>query len=80
MPVHELVKAAGLLYDLMTGSEIEMIGVSQNNLRTQFLHILRLHGLYRGLSAYRHEYRSLDVTVRRVDGAETRPGPLISFI
>ena len=39
------VQAAGLLYQLMSGTQIQMIGIAQNNLRIARLQLLRRHGL-----------------------------------
>ena len=63
IPVHELVKSAGLSNDILAGSQIEMIGVSQNDFGAGGLHIFRFHGFHRSLSAHRHKYRGFNGAV-----------------
>src|ERR1700743_2200355 len=64
IPTHESVQPAQLAYQLMPRPQIEVIGVSQNDLRIQvFQHVLR-HGFYRGSRSHRHEYRRLYNAVR----------------
>ena len=73
VPAVELVEAAGFLDDIGAGTQVEMVCVAKDNLSldivTQFM---RVDTLDRAKGAYRHKYRSLDLTVVGRDHTGTR--------
>ena len=73
LPVHELVKAPKLANELMTGPEVEVVGVAKNDLGTQFFKIFRGDCLDSRLGSNRHKYWCFDLAVQCVDNAA--PGP-----
>ncbi len=70
-PVHERAETAGLVDDVGTRLQIQVIRVGQNRLRTEVFHGLGQHGLDGRLGADRDERRGVDVTVR---GSDHPPG------
>ena len=68
-PVHERAEAAGLVQEVVTGLQVQVIRVGQQRLRAEVLHRLRQHRLDRGLRGHRDERRRLDPPVRRGDDA-----------
>ena len=61
VPVHEFMKSAKLLNQLVTGSHVQMVGVGQLYLCSDFLQIVGRYGsLYRPHSSHIHENRCLD--------------------
>jgi hypothetical protein len=54
------MKTAGQVDELWTWSEHQMIGIGQNDLRSESLDFGGMERLYRGLRANRHEGWSLD--------------------
>lgn len=69
LPGHESVQAAELIDGNVTGPQIEMIGVAENDRRAGlFEHLLR-EGLDRSLGAYGHEHRRVNHAVRRGDAS-----------
>ena len=63
-PSAEAVEAAGFMQDFGAGTQIEMVGVAQNDLRlyvvAQFAHVHAFHG---AACAHRHEDGGLDGAV-----------------
>ena len=67
VPAHEFVQPTHFAHQLVPGSEIEVIGIAQNDLRAQtFKDVLR-NGLYCPCCSYRHEGRSFYRAVRCMD-------------
>ena len=66
-PAIELLQPSGSPQNLRPGSQVEMIGIAEDNLRTHFLsklpHMDRLDGADR---SHRHKYRCVYVSVWRV--------------
>ena len=60
VPVHEFVQPTHLLHQIRTGANIQVIGIAQNDLRTDLFDLRRRHPLDRGLCADRHEDRGLN--------------------
>lgn len=80
VPVHELAQPAGLVDDVGSRLQVQVVRIGEQRLRTEFLHGLGQHGLDRGLGSDGHERRRRDITVRCVDGAGSsepvlEPGP-----
>jgi len=77
VPTVELVQSSCTLDDVHTGSQIEVIGVTQDNLRldiiSQFRHLYRLDGAHR---ANGHEDRGLDLAVVGRDESSSGIGSL----
>ena len=64
IPSHKLVKATHLLYQLITGSQVEMIGVGKLNLTSDILQIFCTQCTLNGaLGTNIHKYRSLHRSV-----------------
>jgi hypothetical protein len=59
VPVHEIMEAAKLANQFMTGPDKQVVGVSQYDLGPQLQKIFRSHSLDRGLGTNRHENRCL---------------------
>ena len=59
IPVHKLVQAAETPDQLMAGPDIEMIGITEDNLGIHLGQVFRGDGLHRAQSAHRHKYRGL---------------------
>ena len=56
IPTVELVQATGSLNDVHAGTQIQVIGVAQNNLSLHlFLHLVHVHCLDGTYSAHRHK-------------------------
>ena len=70
MPVHEAVQAAGLLDQLFSGPQMQVIGIGQQNLGADLLHLPAGHGLDAGGGAHRHIDRGLNIPVRGVQHAQ----------
>src|SRR5271170_2759862 len=79
VPIHELVQTAGGADDIKAGTQIQMIGVAENDLRVHLLEFAWVKRLDAGLRADRHEHRRLDDAVRGGQTAEPRFGVRIGF-
>ena len=64
VPVAEVMKAVEGLEDLDSGSEIEMVCISENQVVADFGHIIMMDGLDRSVGSHRHKGRGLDHAVR----------------
>src|SRR5687768_2107585 len=64
VPAGELVKAAAPSDQLVAGTQHQVIGVAENDARTDLLKVLSSQGFYRALGAHRHEDRRLERPVR----------------
>ena len=65
LPVHEPVQTAEVRDQSMSRSEVEMVGIAEDDFRTQAADLLRRQRLDRGLRAHRHEDRRGRIAVRR---------------
>src|SRR3989338_1105455 len=70
VPVDELVQAAGLSYQLMAGTQKEMIGIAEQYLRADLVDIPHRHRLDRPLRADRQKGGSVDDAMRSVELAD----------
>src|SRR6185312_3071549 len=74
-PGGELVQSAQAADALVTGAQIQMVGVAEDDLRPQSFQIILADGLDRGPRAHRHEAGRGDVAMDGVqDAAPRRPG------
>ena len=80
VPVHELMQSAQLPNDFMAGSQEQVIGVRQQNLRADLVHLVRAHGLDGCLRADGHENGGLHIAVRQVQRAAARARPRIDLV
>ena len=80
VPVHEVVQAARLLHEVFAGAQVQVVGVRQQNLRADFLHLAGRHGFHARCRANRHVNRRLNVAVRRVQHAQPRAGLLANVL
>ena len=71
VPVHKRMQTAGLSYDVVTGPQVKMVGVGEDDLGTYLFQFFRRHGLYRSAGTDRHEDRREHVAVRRVQDASS---------
>ena len=65
VPFHEFMESAGFFYQLMTGTQIQMICIGQQNFGAGLRYFIGGGGLYRRLSAHGHENRRGDHAVCR---------------
>ena len=72
-PVHETPEPAGLVHQVGTGLQIQVIGIGQQRLGTEIGHGLRQHRLHARLGSDGYEGRGADVAVGGVDRAGTCP-------
>ena len=71
VPVHETVQAAQIFNDLMAGTKVQVIGVSEDDLRAAIHEIFRRQCFDRRLRSHRHERRSFYGSVRGRDDAQS---------
>ena len=76
MPVHKIMQPACLADDVLAGTQVEMVGVTQDDLGVDLLHLPGGHGLDRSLGAHRHINGRGNIAVGRVQHAQARPGLL----
>ncbi len=69
VPVHELAETAGLVDDVGSRLQVQVVRVGEHGLRAEVLHRLRQHRLDGRLGADRDERGRPDVPVRGMDGA-----------
>jgi hypothetical protein len=79
MPIHELVQTAGGANDVEAGAQVEMISVTENDLRAHLVKFTRVERLDTGLRADGHEHGRLDDAARGGQSAEARLGRPIRF-
>ena len=77
-PGHEVVESAGGPHRLVPGPQVKMIGVGQQDLDSQPFEILLGHAFDAARRADRHEGRSLDDAVGRVEEAGARAGARVA--
>ena len=78
-PAHEAVQAARLADQILAGAQVQVVGVGQHDLRADFQHLARGHGLDGGGGAHGHVDGGVDVAVRRVQQAQARARLLAGF-
>ena len=78
VPVHKPVDAAGFADDVDAGSQVEVVGVSEDDLRVQAFELGIDDALDGGLRAHGHEDRRLDVAMWRMQAAQSRRASGIS--
>ena len=66
---HEPVQSPGFLHQPFTGTEVEVIGVTEDDLGTALLYLNGGHGLHGGVGADRHEYGGFDGTMGGSEGS-----------
>ena len=71
VPTHEPVQPAKLTNQFMAGTQIEMIGVAEQDLTTEFVQITRQHRLDGSLRPHRHKARRFDRAMRGHQPAKT---------
>src|SRR5690606_1624390 len=54
------VQTTQTLNDIFAGTEMKMVSVAENNLRTEFAHLFRQHAFHRGLRSHGHKDGSFD--------------------
>ena len=72
-PIHKLMQAAGGAENIQAGTNGEMVGVAQQNLRAHLAQFARVQRLDAGLGADRHEDRRLDHAAAGGQPAQARP-------
>ena len=73
-PGHESVQAAHVANQLVPGTQIEMVGIRENDLRAEVFEILLRLAFYRCGGAHGHEGGRFDHAVRSGQAAEARAG------
>ena len=73
IPVHETVQAPQPPDPLMSGPQVEMVGIGKNDLRSHLPKLLRSHGLNGRLGAHRNKGRRAESTMG--SNALSQPGP-----
>ena len=79
VPGHELMQAARFPDQILTGAQVQVIGIGKHDFRANLRHFPRGHGLDGGYGTHRHIHRGMDVAVRRMQQAQTRAGLLAGF-
>ena len=72
VPGHEPVQPAAPRDQIVTGPQVQVIGVAQNDLGAERLEAVVERGLHRAARADRHERRRLDAAVRECEGTASR--------
>ena len=72
VPAHKVMQASQAFDPLVTGAQIKMVGIGQQDGSAQFSQVARLKRLDVGGSAHRGKGRHLYGTVRRVKGRAAR--------
>ena len=68
--VHKFVQAAGLLHQLVTRAQEQVIGVGQNHLATHVVKLLRREGFDGGLGSHGHEHGGFKGAVGRMQTSQ----------
>lgn len=63
--IHEFMESAKSGYELMSGTEIEVIGIGEDDLTPNRLDLISIQSLDGRLCANRHKYRCFDVPMGR---------------
>ncbi|SRR5258706_7542741 len=75
MPLHELVQTAHIADEFVAGTQIEMIGIAQDERGFDVLEMLGREGLDRCLRTHRREDRRDEVAMR--SGKNPRAGAVV---
>lgn len=71
VPIYELMKSAASTNNLSTGPQVEMVDVSENNLRANLIQFALLDRFDRSLRPHRHEDGRLNIPMVCVNNART---------
>jgi hypothetical protein len=74
IPGHELVQPAEPRDPLVTGAQVEVIGVGQDDRRAGSLEVIRVQRLDRRVRADRHELRRVDRAMGQLETAQAGTG------
>ena len=77
IPVHKFMKPPRLLHQLVAWTQVQVVGVGEDDGRPRLLHVPRRHGLHRGLGAHGHVHGGIDVPVGGVEAAQAGAGLLV---
>lgn len=69
MPAHETVQSSHFSHQLISGTQVQVVGVRQHQVSADFFELLGSNGFDRPLGAYRCENRGGDGSVRGVEDA-----------
>ncbi len=75
VPVGEGVEPAEGLHDVLTGAEMQVVGIPQHHLRPGALHFHRVEAAHGPVGADRHERRRCDLAMGRLQ----RPGASLAL-
>ena len=64
IPIHEFVQAAKMFDHIQSRPNKQVIGISKNDLRLEFMQLSRRDGFHRPLRPHRHKRRRLDYAVQ----------------
>ena len=78
-PIHEFVQPAGGADDVESGTQIEMVGVAEDDLRAHLAEFARVERLDAGLRADGHEHRRFHHAMRGGQPAKSRLCVRIGF-
>ena len=67
--MHEAMETAKTRDELFAGANVQVVGITQNDLRPDFAEFFGGHGLHCGLSSDRHEYGGLNGTASCLKGS-----------
>ena len=79
IPIYEVVEAASSSDDFHARTDVQMIGVAEDDLGAHFAQFARIDGFDAALGADRHEDRGVDRAVRSGQTAEAGAGGGIGF-
>jgi hypothetical protein len=79
-PIDEVVKATGSADDVHPGANVEVIGVSEDDLSTEFAEFAGVDGFHTALCADGHEDGSVDDAVGSVEATAASFGGRIGFL
>ena len=80
VPTHESMEASHPGDEIVPGSQIEVIGVRQDDVSAHLLQLIGSEGLHGGLRSHWHESRGRYVSVRRVDEARAGRRTFVPFL
>ena len=72
MPIHELMQSARLSHEVFAGAQVQVVGIAEQNLRADLLHLPGGHGLHARRGAHGHIDRRLNIPVRCMQHAQPR--------
>ncbi len=78
-PIHKAMKAAGSLDDFQAGTDVEMVGVAEDDLGAHLAQFAGVEGFDAGLGADRHEDGGVDDAAGRRQPAEAGAGGGVGF-